>query len=254
MIHKIEQKYFSSRGPIQILYPGLAIGHDDTGIGSIGRIDHAEVRGNATIPMHPHINDEILSYFRSGKGLHRDSEGYEEIIGKERMMYMKAGKLFYHEETMMNEDEPLEGLQIFIRPGEKDLKPTVTFWDLDKLHSINEWRLIASGTSETIFQFSSETWIYDTKLLSQTNIGLPIMPKQGLTSLLYVFKGSIKVNNEVALNKKEGIVFKNEPIQINSTDDAELVLFVTNEKANIYKEGMYSGNKVRKLFKLFVFY
>lgn len=243
MLQKIEQKHFRGRGGIQILYPGLVMNEGDTGIGSIGRIDHAEINGNGTIPMHPHVNDEILSYFRSGKGLHRDSEGFEEIIGKEKMMYMKAGKLFYHEETIMSEDEPLEGLQIFIRPSEKDLKPEVVFWDLDKLHSENEWRLVASGTKETLFQFSSETWIYDTKLLSGFSINLPDLPMQDLTCLLYVFKGAITANN-INLQKKEGIVIRNETINISSENSAELVLFVTNEKATIFRDGMFSGNKM----------
>lgn len=243
MLQKIEQKHFRGRGGIQILYPGLVMNEGDTGIGSIGRIDHAEINGNGTIPMHPHVNDEILSYFRSGKGLHRDSEGFEEIIGKEKMMYMKAGKLFYHEETMMSEDEPLEGLQIFIRPSEKDLKPEVVFWDLDKLHSENEWRLVASGTKETLFQFSSETWIYDTKLLSGFSINLPDLLIQDLTCLLYVFKGAITANN-INLQKKEGIIIRNETINISSKNGAELVLFVTNEKGTIFRDGMFSGNKM----------
>ncbi len=245
MIYKIEHKHFNGRGPIQILYPGLVLGNNDTGIGSIGRIDHAEIKGKGTIPMHPHSNDEILSYFRSGKGLHKDSEGYEEIIGKERMMYMQAGKLFYHEETMLAEDEALEGLQIFIRPGTKDLKPKVTFWDLDKLHSENEWRLVASGASDAIFQFSSETWLYDTKLSVNTSIELPTFPKPNLTALLYVFKGTITVNNNMNLENKEGIIFTNETIKINSVKGAELVLFLTNENSTIFKDGMYSGNKIR---------
>lgn len=244
MIRKIGHKNFSGRGAIQILYPGLALGENDTGIGSIGRIDHAEVRGGGTVPMHPHVNDEILSYFRSGKGLHRDSEGFEEIIGKERMMYMKAGKLFYHEETMIGNDEVLEGLQIFIRPGEKDLKPEVIFWDLDKLHSENEWRLVASGTPQTLFQFSSETWIYDTKLLNGASISLPTLPKEGLTLLLYVFKGEITINNNFDLIKKEAIVIRDESVNISTNTGAELVLFATNEKSQIFKDGMYSGNKI----------
>lgn len=246
MIEKIGHRHFMGRGPIQILYPGLAIGNDDSGIGSIGRIDHAEVKGNGTIPMHPHVNDEILSYFRSGKGLHRDSEGYEEVIGKERMMYMQAGKLFYHEETMMNEDEPLEGLQIFIRPSTKDLSPKVAFWDLDKLHSENKWRLIASPTNETKFQFSSQTWIYDMKLSGNQTTLLPELARGGLTCLLYVFKGKAIINGNMELVKKESLLNKDEQITITAIEDAELVLFVTDEKAEIFKDGMYSGNKVSR--------
>lgn len=243
MLQKISSRNFIDRGAITILYPGLAVSKTDTGIGSIGRIDHAYMSGNHTIPMHPHVNDEILSYFRTGKGEHKDSEGYVEIIGRNKLMLMKAGRSFYHEEKMIDEGEPLEGLQIFIRPGKKDLQPKVVFLDLKELNSENKWRLLASPTGETVFQFSSQTWIYDMKLLAGSDSQLPELPENGLTCLLYVFKGDILVNTDINLTKKESLFIKEENITIKANKDSELVLFVTNEHAEIFDSGMYSGNK-----------
>jgi len=234
---------FVGNGPIKILYPGLAISETDTGIGSIGRIDHPEIHGNTVIKMHPHINDEILSYFRTGKAEHSDSEGFIKMIGEKTLMLMKAGKSFYHEEKIIGEEEPLEGLQIFIRPGKKDLNPEVVFLELENLHSENSWRLLASPNSSTTFQFSSQTWLYDMKLLEGNSMGIPELPKNNLTALLYVFQGSVKVNDTINLSKKEAIVFKDEPIVISTSEDAELILFVTDEAGEIFKDGMYSGNQ-----------
>jgi len=234
---------FVGNGPIKILYPGVAVSNTDTGIGSIGRIDHPEIHGNTVIRMHPHINDEILSYFRTGKAEHSDSEGFVKMIGKKTLMLMKAGKSFYHEEKIIGEGEPLEGLQIFIRPGKKDLQPEVVFLELESLHSENKWRLLASPEPETTFQFSSQTWLYDMKLLRGSSSEIPELPKNGLTALLYVFQGAIRVNDSIDLKKKEGIVFKDEHVVITASEDAELVLFVTDESAEIFKDGMYSGNQ-----------
>lgn len=244
MIQKIDQSAFLGNGPIKIFYPGLNISNSDSGIGSIGRIDHPEFHGRTTIPMHPHVNDEILSYFRTGKADHKDSEGFVETIGNKKLMLMKAGKSFFHEETIDGQGEPLEGLQIFIRPGKKDLKPEVIFYDLEELHSENSWRLLASPNPDTVFQFSSQTWLYDMKLLHGSSSQLPKFPKENLTALLYVFKGSVNVNNNIELEKKDSLVIKEEAIIITSTDDAELVLFVTDENGEIFKDGMFSGNKV----------
>jgi redox-sensitive bicupin YhaK (pirin superfamily) len=234
---------FVGNGPIKILYPGVAVSNTDTGIGSIGRIDHPEIHGNTIIKMHPHINDEILSYFRTGKAEHSDSEGFVKMIGKKTLMLMKAGKSFYHEEKIIGEGEPLEGLQIFIRPGKKDLKPEVIFLELESVHSENKWRLLASPEPETTFQFSSQTWLYDMKLLRGSSAEIPELPKNNLTALLYVFQGAIQVNDSIDLKKKEAIVFKDEHIVINAAEDAELVLFLTDEEGEIFKNGMYSGNQ-----------
>lgn len=235
---------FVGNGPIKILYPGTAVSNTDTGIGSIGRIDHPEIHGNTIIRMHPHINDEILSYFRTGQAEHSDSEGFVKTIGKKTLMLMKAGKSFYHEEKILGQDEPMEGLQIFIRPSKKDLNPEVVFLDLKTIHSENKWRLLASPNPDTTFQFSSQTWLYDMKLLQGNSSEIPELPKSNLTTLLYVFQGSVQVNSTIDLRKKEGIVFKNESIIINAPEDAELVLFVTDEEGEIFKDGMYSGNQM----------
>lgn len=243
MLQKIDNTIFVGHGPIKVLYPGLAVSKNDTGIGSIGRIDHPEFHGNTVIKMHPHVNDEIVSYFRSGVSEHRDSEGIIENIDKNKLMFMKAGRSFYHEEKIFGTEEPLEGLQIFIRPGARDLEPKVVFMDLENVHSENKWRLLGSPTTESEFQFSSQTWLYDMKLLENQKTILPELPKEGLTFLLYVFKGKATINNKIELEKKESLVIKNEEITITAGEDAELVLFVTDEEAEIFKGGMYSGNQ-----------
>lgn len=82
------------------------------------------------------------------------------------------------------------------------------------------------------------------KLLQGNSSEIPELPKSNLTALLYVFQGSVQVNSTIDLRKKEGIVFKNESIIINAPEDAELVLFVTDEEGEIFKDGMYSGNQM----------
>ncbi len=245
MLQKITQEAFESHGPIRILYPGLSMAGQDSGIGSIGRIDHASVHGRQHIAMHPHINDEILSYFRKGKVEHVDSEGYKDTVGGNRLMLMKAGKLFYHEEFIDGQTEPFEGLQIFIRPGKKDLQPEVIFQDLQQHDSENEWRLLASPTPGTTLRFSSQTWLYDVKLSAGETLSLPELPEEGLTALLYVYQGSVEANHDITLHKRESLVFSNETVSVQTVRGAELVLFFTNTNAAIFKDGMYSGNKWR---------
>lgn len=243
MLQKISHDAFRGHGPIKMLYPGAYLSNVDTGLGSIGRIDHAFFKGRQRIAMHPHINDEIFSYFRTGKVHHTDSEGFKATIGGKHLMLMKAGKLFYHEEDIDGQEEPQEGLQIFIRPGEKDLKPEVIFHDLNELHSENEWRLLASPTPETDFRFSSRTWIFDMKLSPGAGANLPELPDKDLTALLYVYQGSVEVNKTVSLLKQEALIIKNENIYITTEQGCELVLFLTDEKGPIYTDGMFSGNK-----------
>ncbi|HRP89426.1 MAG TPA: pirin family protein [Edaphocola sp.] len=241
MIKKIDNSKKAGNSHISILYPGIDLSDTDTGYYSIGRIDQANIGAGAVIKMHPHINDDILSYFRTGKVKHTDSEGFEEFITPGRLMLMKAGKIFYHEEAI---HEDVEGLQIFIRPGQKDNAPEVIFEELKEIYSENHWRLIASPDKEkTKLQLSSDTYIYDMLLTSGNSFSLPEGYEADFHFLLFVFQGEAIINGNIQLAKGESLFIRDENIDIATNNRVELVLFATNTKAPYYDEGMYSGNK-----------
>ena len=247
MIKKIgnHQKTNFEKGgfKIQVLFPGKCLENNDTGLGTIGRIDHANLSSETLVPMHPHSDDEILTYLRSGKMKHKDSEGIVEEISNNKLMMMNAGKIFHHEELCL-EDE--EGLQIFIRPEEKALKPNVQFYDLPNIHSINTWRLIAGDDKAAPLHIRSKTSIYDMRLDAEKDAILPELQNNTLTLLFYVFHGEVLVNEDTMLSKGESIIIKDEKIKFKATQTADLVLFVTDENSKCFEGGMYSGNKSKK--------
>lgn len=58
----------------------------------------------------------------------------------------------------------MEGLQIFIRPEEKGLKPNVQFYDFPSPYSINAWRLVAGEDEVAPLHIKSKTSIYDMRI------------------------------------------------------------------------------------------
>lgn len=240
MIKKITNLEKFGNSHISILFPGNAIDQNDTGIGSIGRIDQANIGGGTTIKMHPHINDEILSYFRIGNVIHTDSANNTETISRKKLMLMKAGKVFYHEEQILDK---LEGLQIFIRPKTKNYNPEVIFHELENENSVNQWRLLASSNTKTKIQFTSETEIYDIQIDNNEIYKTPISELENAILILYVFQGQIAVENDLTLTKGECIIFDEKQLSFNTNSTAELVFFVTNKNQECFKEGMFSGNQ-----------
>ncbi|THF69582.1 hypothetical protein E7T06_11220 [Deinococcus sp. Arct2-2] len=243
MLSKITDRSKRGNGPIRVLYPGLSLGDQDTGLATLGRIDHATIPAGAVVPMHPHVNDEILTYLKRGRVRHTDSAGDSGEINAQRLMLMKAGQRLSHEEHVLAEGGQLQGLQIFIRPEAKDLLAQVDFYDLPEVHSHNAWRLLAGhGGSGAPLVLSSRTWIYDVHLGSAEPLRLPPLPQTGLTFLLYVFDGYVQVA-DLNLAKGDSLIIRDEPdIQIHS-DSADLVLFVTDEHSPHYDGGMFSGNQ-----------
>ena len=241
MIRKIDHSNKMGNAKIAILYPGLELTDFDTGYFSIGRIDHAQMKAGTLIAMHPHRNDDILSYFRIGQVMHTDSQGYQALLMPKRLMLMRAGREFYHEEAIQ---EPLEGLQIFIRPASPDAQPAVFFHELESIYSLNQWRLLASpDKTETPLQLSSQTWIYDLQIEQGKTCKLPKEYNANYGLLLYVYQGSIEVNGDLHLRKGDSLFIREDSISFTSDAGADLVLFVTDTTAAYYDGGMYSGNQ-----------
>lgn len=247
MITKIENaiKYGKKHGGfgIQILYPGLIRPElNDSGFATIGRIDHARITPGTLIPMHPHRDDEILTYLRNGKVKHLDSEGFTDVISSKRLMLMNAGAKYEHEERVLAEGGILEGLQIFIRPETAGLPPQVQFYQMPETHSKNLWRKIAGKGEDYPLQIRSNTWLMDVRLETGQAITLPEAPAENCSFLFYVFDGRIKINETIALASGESAWVEMESPTFLATQTTDIVLFITQTTAGHFDGGMYSGN------------
>lgn len=247
MLTKIDNtiKYGKQRGGfgIEILYPGLIRPElDDSGFSTIGRIDHARITPGTLIPMHTHKNDEILTYLRSGRVKHLDSEGYTDIISNQRLMMMNAGVNFYHQEKVLEEGGTLEGLQIFLRPETGDLAPRVQFSDLQDTYSVNRWRKIAGKGTDYPLQIRSNTWLMDLRLEKGQEIVLPQAPSENCAFLFYVFNGKLSLNETISLGTGESMLIDLEDPTFRAIKTSDVVLFITNTSAAHFDGGMYSGN------------
>jgi redox-sensitive bicupin YhaK (pirin superfamily) len=228
---------------IQILYPGLIRPElNDTGFYTIGRIDHAKITPGTLIPMHPHRDDEILTYLRTGVVKHLDSEGHTGIISNQHLMLMNAGANFYHEEKVLEEGGVLEGLQIFIRPELGGLKPQVQFHQLPEVYSVNQWRKIAGKGNDYPLQIRSNTWLMDMRVEKGEDIFLPDTPNKDTALLFYVFNGTMQVDENLLLTTGESVLIETGDPLFTALESSDIVLFITQTTAAHFDGGMYSGN------------
>jgi redox-sensitive bicupin YhaK (pirin superfamily) len=229
---------------IQILYPGLSLPQStDTGFATIGRIDHAKILPGTLIPMHPHIDDEILTYLRSGKVNHLDSEGISETISNHKLMLMNAGVSFFHEELVLEEGGILQGLQIFIRPEKASLQPKVQFLELDEVYSINQWRKIAGHKEDAPLTIRSRTQIWDLRLEKGKQIELPEPSDSDIAFLFYVFSGSVSLDGNIILKTGDSMLIEKENLQFSAIEISDIVLYATQTTSAHFDGGMYSGNQ-----------
>lgn len=242
-ITKAKKRRKVSRGPFTSLF--LPLGRylpntEDHGIAQIGRLEHASLEGGALVPMHMHQNEEIFSYLRKGTMHHKDSDENDLGIHKNHFMLMNAGSGIHHEEGVPEGEETVEMLQIFIRPKADGLKPKIQFLEPEETYSLNRWRLLAGHErSEAPMIFRSEVLFYDVRLEKENKLQTPDL--NGKTGLLYVFNGSITIeNNGENAGKGDSIVLKNESLNLISHEESDLVFFVLDEKAPFSRNGLFA--------------
>lgn len=250
MLTKIDNaiKYGKQHGGfgIQILYPGLIRPSlNDTGFSTIGRIDQARIRPGTRIPMHPHKDDEILTYLRNGQVKHLDTEGHTNIISNQKLMLMNAGARYSHEELVQDNGGVLEGLQIFIRPEADALPAQVQFYQLPEIYSRNIWRKIAGKGAHYPLQIRSNTWLLDLRLEKGKEIVLPEATSENSAALCYVLKGKINLNETMTLDSGESVLIEMEKPTFRAVETSDVVLFLTQTNAAHFDGGMYSGNLYR---------
>lgn len=222
---------------VEILYPGANLGKTDSGFFTIGRIDHALFKPPGLVPMHPYQDDEILSYMRSGKMVHKDSTGHEEHLNSSYMIMMNAGSGISHEERA---EEDVEMLQIFMRPSKNDLPPQVQFHQFENIYSDNTWRLVAGNIETAPLKLRVNTNIFDVRLNKNISIEVP-ESNEDIINFLYCFSGNIKIGNEI-ITKGDSVIFE-EKIIIEAETDSNLILFQIKKDAKYSDTGMFSGNK-----------
>lgn len=232
-----------SRGPFTSRF--LPLGRllpewNDHGLAQIGRLEHATLEGGALVPMHMHQNEEIFSYLRKGTMHHKDSDENDLGIHNKYFMLMNAGSGIYHEEGVREGDETVEMLQIFIRPKADGLEPKIQFHEPDQTYSLNQWRLLAGPErSKAPMIFRSEALFYDVRLEKENSLQTPNLNEK--TGLLYVFNGSIKINNSDEIAEKgDSIVIKDEQLDLISREDSDLVFFVLDEEAPYSRNGLFA--------------
>lgn len=222
---------------IRRIRPGSIIGREsDPSFGPFSVMDHANLGVGTVVSMHEHKNDEILSYMWKGKMRHEDSAGNSVTISPSKLMMMNAGRSFWHEES--TPDQPVEMLQIFIRPAEADLDGQVSFFDRGEAET--DWSLIAGPESESApLKIRQAVTVYDHRLGKGERSIAPF--KRGLTQWLYVMDGAIRIGGEL-LEKGDAVTDLDGALpEIVSETESTVVLFLIDRSVSGSRAGTISG-------------
>ncbi len=192
--------------------------------------------------MHEHRNDEIISYLRRGTMWHTDTTGQHLPLNPTHLAVMNAGSGLSHEESIPSNSEPVEMLQIFVRPHTVDLPPRFQHVELATAESRHAWRLLVAPEGQSApATVRNQVWLYDVRLETGSSaLATPVRP--GGSAWLYVFSGAAEARGVGRLAAGDSLRFSaSTPLMIAAEDVAQLVVILVECHAPYSRAGTLSG-------------
>ncbi|SFR90376.1 hypothetical protein SAMN05216559_0785 [Halomicrobium zhouii] len=217
-------------------FPGRNLpDHDDHGYGPLATVVESFMDPDTLIGMHPHRNEEIISWVPDGVMRHDDGEGNKLVTDADHLMVMGAGTEFWHEERTLAEDPPLRMLQIFVRPHSLDLQPQIQHEPVPDPVA-DEWRhLFGPEDSDAPLSVRNEVDFYDAHLEEGASDDLPQIA--GRDAYFYIFEGTVEAADARFEEGESGLLVDDDGLTLTAREDALVVAFLIDPDAPVTRQG-----------------
>jgi redox-sensitive bicupin YhaK (pirin superfamily) len=182
------------------------------------------VKPGAGFGTHPHRDMEIITYVLEGALEHRDSMGNSSVIRPGEVQRMSAGTGITHSEYNHSQIEPVHLLQIWILPEEKGIKPGYEQRVFKPEERQGRLRLVAARDGRdgavTVHQ---DVGLFVTLLSPGERVTHRLKP--GRHAWVQVAGGAVILNDYPIKEGDGASVSEEETLEINASDEAEILLF-----------------------------
>ena len=163
------------RDPAHVQFGNLRVLNDDT------------FSPGATWPLHPHRQNEVVTYVAEGEFRHEDERGRGGLLHQGGVQHTTVGSGMYHAEINARPDAPLRFIQIWFIPDRLDLAPSVEQREVDRKERTNRWLPLASAHHPEALPLKADGAVLASYLEPGATVEHPVRPGRGL--YLYVLNG-----------------------------------------------------------------
>jgi hypothetical protein len=194
------------------------------GVSNLRVINDDTVAPGGGFATHGHNDMEIISYVLEGALEHKDSMGNGSVIRPGDVQRMSAGTGVTHSEYNHSDSEPVHFLQIWLQPNALGVEPGYDQRHFPVAHRRGRWVLLVSpdGRDGSIVTHQ-DALMFSTLLAPGETLAYRFdADRQGY---LHLARGKLRVGN-VILNQGDGLtVQKQEMLELEGIEDAEVMLF-----------------------------
>jgi quercetin 2,3-dioxygenase len=141
----------------------------------------------AVWPLHPHRQNEVVTYVASGEFRHEDEHGLGGVLHKGGVQHTTVGSGMYHSEINHRADVQLRFVQIWIFPESLDLPPSVEQREVDPSERTDRWLPLVSSRHTNALPLRADAAVLASRLGRASTIEYRLEAGRGL--YLYVLEG-----------------------------------------------------------------
>lgn len=191
--------------------------------GALRVLNDDRVAPGAGFQTHPHKNMEIVSIPLRGELAHGDSKKNNCVIGVGDIQVMSAGTGIFHSEMNHSKADPVDFLQIWIMPRERNTRPVYHDFSIRELERKNELSVIISPDNDTPATLLQDTWFSIGKIEAGTKLSYH-MHQTHAGIYVFLIEGKIAAAGE-ELSRRDGMgVFETNSIDIEVLEDSHILL------------------------------
>ncbi|MFM2479981.1 pirin family protein [Celerinatantimonas sp. YJH-8] len=175
------------------------------GVSALRVINEDHVKPGCGFETHSHQNMEIISYVLAGTLAHQDSYGHKRTLSAGEFQLMSAGSGIYHSEFNPSPNQPLDFLQIWVKPAVQGGKASYQQRFFESTNGLTA--IVTPDGRESTLTIKQDTSLYRLQLTQGQNYTLPI--HAGRILYMHIVQGNLQIADQL-IQDGDGITIKDE--------------------------------------------
>ncbi len=177
----------------------------------------------AVWPLHPHRDNEVVTYCAEGEFRHADERGIGGILKKGWVQHTTIGRGMWHSEINNLPDKPMRFIQMWFLPSKHDLEPSVEQKKIGKNERTNKFLPFVSNTHTNALRIVSDAMVFSCFLEAGKEVKHEL--EKGRGAYLYVLEGgAVEVNGALVPALGAAKIIEVKELRVEAKNDAELLL------------------------------
>jgi redox-sensitive bicupin YhaK (pirin superfamily) len=177
----------------------------------------------AVWPLHPHQDNEVVTYVAGGEFRHADEHGKGGVLRKGWVQHTTVGRGMWHSEINNRKDQPMRFIQMWFYPARRGLEPAVEQKAVEKADRTDRFLPLVSNRDAGSLKIVSDARVYSSFLNSGKTAHQELETGRGI--YLYVLEGGPITVNSIRVPVLGAAMITGETaIEIVAEHDVELLM------------------------------